>query len=108
MILARIDEAQLRLATRPAAAYRATRPDGRRRAAYRRDADDQGQRGRADDESELQARGVYRRDQPRKKLLRKKSRFAGRSASRRMRYGYHSGPKGTEMSTRCPACASST
>jgi hypothetical protein len=31
----------------------------------------------------------------RKKFLARKSTFAGRSASRRMKYGYHSSPKGT-------------
>jgi hypothetical protein len=33
--------------------------------------------------------------QPPRSALKKKRRLAGRSASRRMRYGYHADPKGT-------------
>src|SRR5947207_14651984 len=41
-------------------------------------------------------------------LLTKKSRLAGRSARRRIRYGYQSGPKGVATRTRKPPCTSST
>ena len=48
-----------------------------------------------------------RRRHRRTRLRRKNSRFAGRSASRRMRYGYQSGPYGVATSTLWPRAATS-
>src|SRR5579875_542298 len=42
---------------------------------------------------------------PRTKFLAKNSTFAGRSASRRIRYGYHSGPYGVATNTSYPSAA---
>ena len=56
---------------------------------------------RADDTAsdDDDVRGGGERRHRRTRLRRKKPTFAGRSASRRMRYGYQSGPNGVATST---------
>ena len=49
--------------------------------------------------------GCGQRAHRRTRFLRKKPRFAGRSASLRMRYGYQSGPNGDATSTLYPSAA---